>query len=79
MSTDITSDRLLLSLDKDAQRLVQRYRDAYFKVLETPENKRGPKNGYKAVVAKMNAAACDLATWIEVIVEQAHAEQGHRE
>jgi len=36
-------DKLTIVLDRDAQRLVKRYREAYYKVLETPEDKRGPK------------------------------------
>lgn len=64
-------DKLTIVLDRDAQRLVRRYREAYYKVLETPEDKRGPKNGYKKRVADMEAAAKDLAMWIDVITEQA--------
>ena len=66
-------DKLTIVLNRDAQRLVRRYREAYQKVLETPEDKRGSKNGYKKRVADMHAAAQALATWIEVIAE--HAEQ----
>ncbi|MBO9551731.1 hypothetical protein [Pseudomonas sp.] len=70
MSTSETTDTLQLKLDKDAQRLVRRFREARKKVLETPETQRGPKNGYKKRVADMNDAAADLAMWIEVIAEQ---------
>ncbi|HBO5844714.1 TPA: hypothetical protein L4619_002492 [Pseudomonas aeruginosa] len=62
---------LQVVLDEDGQRLLQRYRDAYNRMLSTPEDKRGPKNGYKKVVSDMNAAACDFASWVEVITHQA--------
>ncbi|MCO7514155.1 hypothetical protein NJF44_08115 [Pseudomonas guariconensis] len=64
-------DTLQVVLDKDGQRLLQRYRNAYNRMLSTPEDKRGPKNGYKKVVSDMNTAACDFALWVEVITHQA--------
>ncbi|MGP9768550.1 hypothetical protein ACT3UM_22785 [Halomonas sp. AOP13-D3-9] len=64
-------DRLTIVLDRDAQRLVKRFREAYYKALETPEDKRGSKNGYKKRVADEAAAAKDLALWIDVITQQA--------
>lgn len=70
MSTSETTDTLQVNLDEDAQLLIRRFREARKKVLETPENQRGPKNGYKKRVADMNDAAADLALWIEVIAEQ---------
>ncbi|WP_448105988.1 hypothetical protein [Pseudomonas azerbaijanoccidentalis] len=70
MSSSNTTDALQINLDKDAQRLVRLYREAYTKVLETPETQRGPKNGYKKRVADMDAAARALASWVEVIAEQ---------
>ncbi|MGU9817582.1 hypothetical protein ACU684_19555 [Pseudomonas sp. LF135] len=64
-------DNLTLNFDEEGQRLIRRYRDAYNKLLETPENQRGPKNGYKKRMADKNAAASELALWVEVIAEQA--------
>lgn len=60
-----------MALDKDGRCFLQPYRDAYYRILATPENKRGSRNGYRKVVADMNAAACDFALWIEVVTYQA--------
>lgn len=65
------TDTLSINLDPDAQLLVRRYREAYKKLLETPETQRGPKNGYKKRAADLDDAARALALWIEVITEQA--------
>ncbi len=65
------SDKLTLNFDEEGQRLIRRYREAYNKFLETPENQRGPKNGYKKRLADKDAAASELALWVEVIAEQA--------
>lgn len=70
MSSSNRTDSLHINLDKDAQRLVNRFREARTKVLETPETQRGPKNGYKKRVAEMDDAARALAVWVEVITEQ---------
>lgn len=71
MSISNTSDKLTLNFVEEGQRLIRRYREAYKKFLETPETQRGSKNGFKKRLADKDAAASELALWVEVIAEQA--------